>query len=183
MKYAVVIIDMQKDFFEKESLASQKERLIKNINSLTASARKKCVPVIWVRHVLKADLSDSPLGDRDIGERRVIEGTPGADLLEGLVVEPGDPEIIKKRYSAFFKTNLEDMIKTLGTDVIIVAGINTHACVRMTVIDAYQRDYRVVVAKDCVGSWDQEHHEVSLRYFEPKIAKVLSNQEIFGLFT
>lgn len=51
----------------------------------------------------------------------------------------------------------------------------------MTVIDAYQRDYDVIVDKDCVGSWDEEHHRVSLKYFEPKIAQVKTNQEIIEM--
>jgi isochorismate hydrolase len=86
--------------------------------------------------------------------------------------------IVKKRYSAFFRTDLEDVLADLKPDTLILAGINTHACVRMTAIDAYQRDWRVVIAGDCVGSWDEEHHAITLRYLQREIADAMSNREI-----
>jgi len=61
---------------------------------------------------------------------------------------------------------------------LIFAGINTHACIRMSAIDGYQRDWEVIVAADCVGSYDAEHHEISLRYMNGKIASVMSNEDI-----
>jgi len=181
MNFATIIIDMQQDFFTKEKLAANKKNLIKNINSLASLSRQKHIPVIWVKQILKSDLSDSPLGNKDFGEKIVIEGSLGAELLSGLDVRPQDKIVIKKRYSAFFNTNLEDLISKMHIDTLIVAGINTHACVRMTVIDAYQRDLRVIVAEDCVDSWDEEHHKITMRYFVPQIARVLNNKEIFSL--
>jgi len=79
--------------------------------------------------------------------------------------------IIKKRYSAFFGTTLDETLARLTPDTLILAGINTHACVRTTAIDAYQRDWPVVLAGDCIGSYDQEHHEISLRYMKDKIER------------
>jgi len=66
----------------------------------------------------------------------------------------------------------------LKVDGLILAGINTHACIRMTAIDAYQRDWEVIVAADCIDSYDLEHHEISLRYMNGKIACVMNNVEI-----
>jgi Isochorismatase family len=85
---------------------------------------------------------------------------------------------IKKRYNAFFGTNLDQMLHRLMPDVLILAGINTHACVRVTAIDAYQRDWEIVVAADCVDSYDREHHDISMKYMKDKIATVMSNQQI-----
>jgi nicotinamidase-related amidase len=86
--------------------------------------------------------------------------------------------VIKKRYSAFYGTNLDEALKRLNVDTLILAGIKTHACIRMTAIDAYQRDWMVTVASDCVNSHDQEHHDVSLRYMREQIASVMTNEEI-----
>jgi isochorismate hydrolase len=99
-------------------------------------------------------------------------------IVSGLAVSPLDTILVKKRYSAFFGTNLEETLDRLQSDVVILAGINTHACIRTTAIDAYQRDWRVVLASDCVDSYDREHHDISLRYMKDKIADVMSNQEI-----
>jgi isochorismate hydrolase len=65
--------------------------------------------------------------------------------------------------------------------MLIVAGINTHACVRTTVIDAYQRDYEVVVAAECIASYDETHHEMSKRYLDGAIARLLPNREIIKM--
>lgn len=178
MKPVIVIIDMQNDFFRKERLLEQKELLIKNINELIHLAHEHKVPIIWIRQVWKADLSNSPKHIRQSGEGYVLEGTEGSELLDGLSKINEDYEVIKTRYSGFFRTNLNDLLKELKVDTLIVGGINTHACIRMTAIDAWQRDYDVIIAKDCVGSYDEEHHRITMKYFEPVIAKIKTNEEI-----
>jgi len=85
---------------------------------------------------------------------------------------------VKKRYSAFYGTTLDEILVRLAPDALILAGINTHACIRTTAIDAYQRDWPVILATDCIDSYDREHHEISLRYMRDKIAAVMSNEEI-----
>jgi isochorismate hydrolase len=75
------------------------------------------------------------------------------------------------------------VLAELKPDGLILAGINTHACIRMAAIDAYQRDWEVVLAANCVDSYDREHHEISLRYMKDKIASVMTNQEIREMLT
>jgi isochorismate hydrolase len=74
------------------------------------------------------------------------------------------------------------MLNRLRPDVLILAGVNTHACVRVTAIDAYQRDWRIIVAADCVDSYDREHHDISMKYMKDKIATVMTNQEVRSTF-
>jgi nicotinamidase-related amidase len=178
MNPALVIIDMQKDFFKKEELESQKQTLVKGINELILNFRKNSLPVIWIKQTWKPDLSDAHPVNRKSGKKLVIEGTEGNELLDGLDYKDNDHLIIKKRYSGFLKTEFESLLNQLNIDTLVVCGINTHACVRMTVIDAYQRDYEVILAKDCVGSYDKEHHDVTLRYFSRAIAQIRSTEEI-----
>ena len=84
----------------------------------------------------------------------------------------------KKRYSAFFGTSLDETLCSYQCKRVIVAGVNTHACIRTTVVDAYQRDYDVILASDCIDSADAEHHDVSLRYMEGKLATSVRNTDI-----
>ena len=58
-------------------------------------------------------------------------------------------------------------------DTVVLAGINTHACVRTTAIDAYQRDLDVIIPREAVGSYDRNHEAMSLRYMDGKIASVV----------
>ena len=70
------------------------------------------------------------------------------------------------------------MLTELDVTRLVLAGVNTHACIRMTAIDAYQRDMGVVLAAECIGSYDDEHAQISLSYMEGKIAFVMTNAQI-----
>ncbi len=183
MNAAVLIVDMLQDFFKDGHLLENKEKLTNNINKLTKLARANNIPVIWVRQEFKADLSDAFIGIRN-GKTRVVTvaGTAGSQLLPDLYTEqPNDHEIIKKRYSAFFGTGLKQLLDSLSIDTLIISGVNTHACVRMAAIDAYQYDYTVILATDCIDSYDQEHHRVSINYLSTVIATTRTNEELSTL--
>ena len=77
-----------------------------------------------------------------------------------------------------FEPDLDSILDQEKPDSLVLAGVNTHACIRTCAIDAYQRDWRVVLARECIGSFDQEHHWVSMKYMDGKIADALSNREI-----
>ena len=171
---AIVVIDMVGDMFIPSELAARRDSLVTAINKLLAHAREAWHSIVWVRPEYAEDLSDAPLQFRLEEIHRAISGTPGAMLLPELDNAPSDTILIKKRYSAFFGTQLYESLQEKGTRSIVVVGVNTHACVRTTAIDAYQHDYPVYVISDCVGSYDLEHHEVSLRYIDGKIGTVLS---------
>ncbi len=174
---ALLVIDMLNDFLEKWSPASR-DRLAASIQELVAMMRRSGNPIIWVRQEFEPDLRDAFPEMREKGIRITIRGTPGARITSLLDVAPSDTVVVKKRYSAFFGTNLDQLLTEHRVNVLILAGINTHACVRMTAIDAYQRDLSVVLAAECIDSYDREHHEISLRYMKDKIALVLTNAEI-----
>lgn len=136
------------------------------------------LPIVWVRQEFEPDLRDAFPEMRTKGIRITIRGTKGCQIVPELAVAPQDLVIVKKRYSAFYGTKIDDELARLKPDAIILAGINTHACIRTTAIDAYQRDWHVVIALDCIDSYDREHHEVSLRYMKDKLATVMTNAEI-----
>lgn len=176
---ALIVIDMLNDFLDRWEPAAR-ESLIRSVNTLARQVRERGCPVIWVRQEFEEDLSDAFLEMRKKNIRITIRGTRGCEIPRELEVDPCDPVLVKKRYSAFYRTNLEDILAGARVDTLILAGLNTHACVRTTAIDAYQRDWPVIIAADCVDSYDREHHEVSLRYLKGSIASVLSNSEILA---
>ncbi|MFT9497965.1 cysteine hydrolase family protein [Anaerosolibacter sp.] len=179
MGQALIIIDMQEDFFEEGSVLSQKRNILtENINELSRVCRGKNIPVIWVRQEFHEDLHDGFLIMRKRKIPKTIRGTEGCKILKELKRESKDIEVIKKRYSAFFRTELEEILDSMNINKVIIAGVNTHACVRMTTIDAYQRDVEVVLAVDCIDSYDENFHKDSLRYLSGYIAGVLNNEEI-----
>jgi len=176
-KPALIVIDMVNDFLQSWAPAS-KQQLVQSTNVLISIMREQHRPVIWVRQEFQADLRDAFPEMRARGIRITIQGTPGCEIASGLAVAPTDAVVVKKRYSAFFGTTLDQVLAELKPDGIVLAGINTHACIRMSAIDAYQRDWQVILASDCIDSFDREHHEISLRYMKGKIASVMRNEEI-----
>ncbi len=173
----LIVIDMLNDFLASWEPGRRKE-LVQSINKLVAMFRGRSLPVIWVRQEFEPDLSDAFPEMKSKGIRTVIKGTPGSQIDSDLAVAKSDTMIVKKRYSAFFGTDLDEKLALLKPDAIVLAGINTHACIRTTAVDAYQQDWPVVLALDCIGSYDREHHEISLKYMKDKIAAVLTNREI-----
>lgn len=175
----LLVIDMVNDYLDRWP-DGERQALISATNDLVDAVRHKHHEVIWVRQAFNEDLSDAFLEMRDKQIKMTIEGTRGAQIHPDLHREVTDPVILKKRYSAFFQTGLDDLLGKLKPDAIILAGLNTHACIRMAAIDAYQRDYRVIVATDCIGSQDTRHAEVTLAYLKDKIATLQTNDEIMS---
>ena len=182
MAIATVIIDLQVDFFVSHPrLIRSRPSLASHVNALVADARQSHSPIFWIKQVFAPDLQDAPINVRQGGHRITVEGTAGVELIPELVVAPSDFVIIKKRYSGFFGTELDSILRTNNFRRIVIAGINTHACVRMTAIDAYQRDYEVFLASDCIDSYDEQHHAVSMRYLNGTIATAMTNEELRAL--
>jgi nicotinamidase-related amidase len=171
MRTALLVIDLQKDFLAQLP-DDRATAVVTAAGQLVEAARKAGASVIWVMQRHKADLSDAMLEIRDRKIAVVIEGTPGAELADGLEPLPTESVIVKKRYSAFFGTDLDDQLAERGVERVVIAGLNTHACVRMAAIDAYQRDLRVVIAREAIDGNDLEHGAVTLRYFDGKIAEL-----------
>ena len=173
----LIVIDMLNDFLAKWE-PSCRQTLAEAINELVSIMRRASHPIIWVRQEFEPDLRDAFPEMKSKGIHIAIKGTLGCQIIPELAPMASETIIVKKRYSAFFGTGLDDILAELKPDAIILAGINTHACIRTTAIDAYQRDWPVVLAADCIDSYDQEHHEVSLKYMKDKLARVLTNREI-----
>ncbi|WP_368563229.1 cysteine hydrolase family protein [Pseudoxanthomonas sp. UTMC 1351] len=178
MAIVVLIIDMQIDFFAHELLSRQKADLVAHTNTLVTAARESRASVVWIKQEFSPDLSDATLEVRSRKISVVIAGTPGASILPELDVRPSDHVLVKKRYSAFFGTRLDTILAHLNCTQLIVGGINTHACVRTTVVDAYQRDYAIILASDCIASHDKAHHDISWRYMDGKFGRGMTNEQI-----
>lgn len=173
----LLIIDMLNSFLARWE-PEQKGELICATNRLAQHFRSRAWPVIWIRQDFKPDLSDAFLEMRDKNISINLIGSDESRIAIGLDVAASDAVIVKKRYSAFFGTDLDAVLDRLEATELVLAGINTHACVRMTAIDAYQRDIRVVLAREAVSSYDEEHERISLRYMHGKIARVMTIAEI-----
>ena len=181
MKPILIVIDMQNDFFRKEGLAIQRQKLSAANNELIVFAREHNIPVIWIVTKYAADFSDATLEMKKYNSLICVEGSHGAEIISEMDFHPADDIVLKKRYSAFYQTGLIERLNQYQPTHLIMSGINTHACVRTTAVDAFQMDFEVILARDCISSYDRAHHEISMNYMDGKIGTALSNPEIFEL--
>ena len=112
-----------------------------------------------------------------------LAGSHGTEIIPELYAESDFVVRGKKRYSAFYATDLEFLLHRLGIDTVILAGINTTTCVLCTAFEATNRDFRVVIASEAVDSMDgEEMHHFALRLMEAAVGWPLTNQEILAAF-
>lgn len=113
---------------------------------------------------------------------KCVEGSVWAEFMPEVAPLPHEPVVVKKRYSGFYMTDLELILKSFGIDTIFLAGVNTNNCCLHTFFDAHERDYRVVLLEDACGSMNgQEYHESAVRQVEAALGWVMSVEEFQAL--
>ena len=123
--------------------------------------------MIFVQEAHRPDLVDFGRELDGAEDIHCVEGQPGTPLaVEELGILPDDYTIKKRRYSVFFGTDLEILLKGLKADTLILCGGLTDVCVHYTFVDAHQHDYFVRVVEDCVAGSSQAAHEAALRAME-----------------
>jgi nicotinamidase-related amidase len=133
---------------------------------LVGAARAAGLPVIFVQELHRPDGVD--FGRELDGDEGIhcIEGAAATELWPTLRPGPGDYYVPKRRYSAFFGTDLEILLRGLGSETLVLIGSLTDVCIHYTFADAHQRDFRTRVVEDCVIGSSTAAHEASLAAME-----------------
>ena len=140
--------------------------LITNAERIVAAARAAGIPIIFFKEVHRPDGVDFGReldGDEDV---HCLEGNEATELWPTLTPGPGEYAIAKRRYSCFFGTDLEILLKGLGASTLILVGGLTDVCVHYTFADGHQHDYRMRVVSDCVIGSTRDRHDASLSAME-----------------
>ncbi|MBY8977441.1 cysteine hydrolase [Rhodobacteraceae bacterium NNCM2] len=170
---ALLVIDIQKSTFIDSSdmrsidnMPGYKERMLA-ARDLVDAAHESAIPVIFIKEVHRPDLVDFGReldGDEDI---HCLDGEPGTEIAkEEMGFREGDYVVSKRRYSAFFGTDLEILLRGLRVETLILCGGLTDVCVHYTFVDGHQSDYFCRVAEDCVAGSSIEAHDAALRAME-----------------
>ena len=164
MRPAIIIIDMVKDSFREEHqlpITQEAQPLIPRINYLLQQGRALGIPIIFA--------CDSFLPDDFIFKGKMkphsIRGTEGAEVTDQLEVDEGDIILPKRRFSAFFKTDLDQTLRTWHCDTVVVGGITTNVCVLMTAMDALCHDFSAILLEDCSAAHKREVHETTIENY------------------
>jgi len=161
---ALLVIDVQGEYFDPDGPAyvEHARDIIDNVNRLIDLFRAEALPIVFLKHVHRADGADvGRMGDfsRAGEEDAFIEGTPRVELIRELHVEPHDVVVVKRRYSAFRGTDLEAVLHTARTRALVICGLMTSFCCETTARDAHGRDFEVLFAADAVEGPDLEDGE------------------------
>jgi Amidases related to nicotinamidase len=169
-KSALIVIDMENGFIDEKSAhcIPMAKASIPACVSAVETARKKGIPVFFVKRIYRTNGSDVELtryerwknGGRPMGPNSI--GIDSAQAPDGLKPMPGDYTIIKPRWSAFFYTELDILLRRLQIDTVILTGTTTPNCIRTTAYDANSLEYNVVVLEDCCSSADEEIQKINI---------------------
>lgn len=183
---ALIMIDMQRGFIDPASplcMHSAKET-VPACARLIRRFHENSMPVIYAVRHYRADGSDVEKtryklwaeGGKPLSEEcdeHLSDAFP--DEFEVL---PQDRVIVKPRFSAFFATSLDIILRRLGIQTVVLAGTTTPNCIRTTCYDALSLDYDVVVLSDCTSSVTQETQRVNLADMQRVGARILSSAEL-----
>jgi nicotinamidase-related amidase len=156
-----LLVDVINDFAfpGADTLIKAADRASLPLARLAARARKAGVPVVYVNDNFGRWRSDW----RTVVTQCVSEKSPGHRVARRLRPTADDYFVLKPKHSGFFSTPLDILLRYLGADTLVLAGFAADICILLTANDAYMRDYRVVVPRDCVASNTRAKTEFTLK--------------------
>ncbi|TLX58439.1 cysteine hydrolase [Stutzerimonas nosocomialis] len=192
---AIVVVDMQKVFCEPDGAlyVPATAAIIQPIAALLECARAAAVPVIYLRHVVRGDGSDTGRM-RDLYpnvDRILARDDPGIQVIEALSPRPGDVVVDKLFYSGFHNTDLDTVLRARDIDTLVVCGTVTNVCCDTTIRDAVHREYKVIALSDANAAMDYpdlgwgavsaaDVQRVALTTFAYEFGEVTTTENLMG---
>lgn len=180
-KTALIVVDMVYDFTNRSGKVfyQQNEVILPKIKNLIKICRDKGCLVIFIEHTLTKEMHE-----KQIKKTRecCIEGTGGDLTDERLKVDYKKDLVIKKhKYSSFYDTSLDWVLKQNKIENLLVVGTKTNNCIYATVLDAYNLDYKTIVVKDLVGTSDNLTNDIYLRDMGKYLCDVVNFEDVLNL--
>ena len=188
---ALVVVDVQNDFASPQGVCgmvgddvSAIPAMVDRLVGLIESARKAGVLIVYLRTIYDHPVLSPALAEQY--ERRrypnsiCLSGTQGAAFVDGIAPREAPNEIVitKHRYSAFWGSSIDLVLRSHGIRTLVLTGIATEVCVESTARDAFFQDYQVVVVDDCMSSFSPKRHAASLTVVARSFGVVASSEQI-----
>lgn len=195
---AMIVVDMQNDFVAEGAKLQSKQasQMVPKLATTLKFCREQGIRVVYTAHVHRKDGCDMGLYDDlypPIAERSaLVDGTSGVEIYRDLAPAPGEHVIKKHRYSGFFATDLDLILREWGIDSVVVSGTTTENCCHATARDAMFRNYKVAFLSDATGTFDYpdvgqgamsaaEVHKATLTILAFSTAHVMTVEEFRAL--
>lgn len=183
-KACLMVIDMQNEFLEERGAVffHYATEIIPNVKRILTAARKARLPVVFTAHAHEDPRTDGGLTAQFWPEIKrgesLIKGTRGVEIVKQIRPLSGDRIVWKHRYSAFYNTNLEVILRGLGVTDLVITGVLTNVCCESTARDAFFRDFRVFFVADATATTEPELHAGSLKNMAYAFAYVVTAEGI-----
>lgn len=177
----LLLIDVINDleFDGGDALLAQALPMAEHLAALKRRARAAGIPAVYVNDNFGRWRSD--LGALLDHCRR--DGVRGRPVVERLAPEPDDYFVVKPKHSGFFSTVLDTLLTYLGARTLILTGLTADNCVLFTASDAYLRDYRLCIPRDCVASIDPRYTGQALDHMQRVLKADLTPSTALSLAT
>jgi nicotinamidase-related amidase len=172
---ALIVGDMQNDFVKEGGtlVVPGAEGTIRPIGALLDLARRSGMKVVFTQ-----DTHSDGDPEWEIWGEHCREGSWGWQVVDELAPREEEATVRKPRYDAFYGTQLEHMLRQWGVDTLIICGTVANICVFYTAAGAAMRWFNVVVAKDCISSFNDFDMEASLSQTATLLGEVVSSGDI-----
>jgi ureidoacrylate peracid hydrolase len=184
---ALIVVDMQNIWTHPRGARylPMSEDIVPKIQDLLRFCHSKRVPVFYLHTTKRRDLADvgifadiKPQTHNADDEWSNFEGSPGAEFYEPVKPAEGDILVKKFRYSGFYGTQLENLLRALGRDTIAIAGVATNVCCDSTARDGAMRDFKVLFLSDCNASFTTEEQTATLNNFDKHFGVVMNSKTL-----
>jgi isochorismate hydrolase len=179
---ALLVIDMQKFFLNKESHSyiPAATTIVPNVNSIIKNYREQSLPLIFTFHAYEVDEDPGVMG-RWWGDMLRVNN-PLSGIHPSIDLSKDDIILLKTRYSAFIGTDLEKILKEKKIDTLVITGIMTHLCCETTAKDAFMKDYDIYFVVDATATETETLHISSLRTLTDGFTIPMKTDEILQGF-
>lgn len=181
MKKALIVVDFSNDFVAKDgnlTCGKPGQLIEENIHNKIEVYNKKEQDIFYLMDYHHENDPYHP--ETQLFPPHNIVGTAGRELYntlkaqyEGIKTQKNVFWIDKTRYSAFFGTNLDSLLRERKIDTVEIVGVCTDICVLHTAVDAYNLNYKIIIPKNCVASFNQVGHDWALTHFENSLGAVV----------
>ena len=175
---ALLVMDYQTDVVEKFMAPADSTEILSILPKLLAAARSADMLVIYVVVCFRPGYPEiSPRNPTFsvVAQNGLLQaGNPGTEIHPAVAPIEGEPVVIKRRVSAFGGTDLQTILRSRAIETLVLAGVSTSGVVLSTLRQAFDLDYRILVASDCCADPDREAHDMLLSRVFPRQATVTS---------
>jgi ureidoacrylate peracid hydrolase len=192
LKTALIVIDVQNDFCDDQGVFSRVkgismapvQKAVSSLLFFTDRCRELNLPVIFVRTIHSEWTNSASWLTRvggSIGRMGIC--APNSRGSEFYRIKPDETDymVTKHRYSAFFGTDLDLILRSRAVETLLLTGVATNVCVETTARDAYNRNYNVVLVEDCCGAFDDAEHKATLINMRNYFGTVATSTEVINL--